>query len=355
MGEDLHGRFPADLCKPSLQSTHTGFSGVGGDDGADGFVGDADLALFQAVLLQLLGNQMILSDHQLLLVGIGAQLDDLHAIQQGPGHGIQSVGGGDEHHVGQIKGNFQIVIPISGILLAVQHLQQCGAGVTTVIMAQLVDLIQQQDGITGAGLSNGLHDSTGHGTHIGLPVTTDLGLVVNTAQGDTGHFPVQAPGDGIGNGGLAHTGRAHQTQDLGRHFRSHLADSQGFQDPLLHLFHAEMLRIQDLAGCGNINALLGGLVPGNFQHGIQVIAQHRAFGGAEGLLLQPVNVLQKLLFLVLRQLQLLDFGGICIAFIQIIAFAQLLTDGLHLLAQIVVPLILVDGNLGFLLDDGFQL
>ena len=74
------------------------------------------------MLLQLLGQQVLLGDLQLFLVGIAAQLDDLHPVQQGPGNRIQRVGCGNEHHLREVQRNFQEVIPEGVVLLAVQRL-----------------------------------------------------------------------------------------------------------------------------------------------------------------------------------------------------------------------------------------
>ena len=189
---------------------------------------------------------MIFGDHQLFLVAVGVQLDDLHPVQQGSGHRVQGIRRGDKHHIGQVKGNFQIMVPIGMVLLRVQHFQQGGAGVPPVIGAHLINFIQQQHRIGGAGLGHGSHDPSGHGAHIGLPVAPDVRFIMDAAQGDPNHFPVQAPGDGIGNGGFAHTGRSYQAQDLGGHLGCQLPDGDGFQNALLHLFQTEVVVLQDL-------------------------------------------------------------------------------------------------------------
>ena len=298
---------------------------------------------------------MILGDHHLLLVGVGAQLDDLHPVKQRPGHGIQSIGGGDEQHIGKIIGNFQIMIPISPVLLRVQHLQQSRAGVAPVIRAHFVNFVQQKHRIAAPGLGHGVHDPAGHGSHIGLPMTPNVRLIVNAAQGNSRHFPVQRLGNGIGNRGLAHAGRPHQAKNLRRHLRGGLADGNSLQNPLLHLLHAEVILIQNPPGSVHVQPLLGSDVPGQLQHRVQIIAQNRPLGRAEGLLFQPLHVLEKLLFHVLIQFQALDFRGVAFALVFVLALAQLILNHLNLLAQIVIPLIFVHDLLGLLLNLRFQI
>ena len=87
---------------------------------------------------------MILCDHQLFFIGVGTKLNDLHAVEQGSGDGIEGVGRGDKHHTGKIKGNFQIIIAIGCVLLAVEHLKKSCTGITTIIGAHLINLIQKQ-------------------------------------------------------------------------------------------------------------------------------------------------------------------------------------------------------------------
>ena len=307
------------------------------------------------MLGKLLGNQVILGDHQLLLITVGAEFDDLHTVQKGPGHGIQRIGGGDEHHVGKVKGNLQVMIPIGMVLLGIQDLQQCGAGVTPIVGSHFVNFVQQQHRVRGTCLGYGRHNSSGHGAHIGFAVTPDIRLIMDTTQRNPNHFPIQAPGDGIGDGSFAHTGRTHQAENLGRHMRSQLPDGNGFQDPLLYLFQAEVVMLQNFGGRLDIDPLLGGFIPGQIQHGVQVAAQDRSLRRAERLLSQLLHVLQKLLLILLFQMEAFDFGDILIKILIVLPFSQFIPDDTHLIAQVVIPLILVDGGTGFILDLRLQL
>ncbi len=207
-----HGGLPADGGHLALQHPHARLPGVGGDHLPDGAVGHLQLGPLQAVALQLLGQQVALGDLKLLLVGIAGQLDDLHPVQQGPGDGLRGIGGGDEQHIGQVEGHLQEVVPEGGVLLSVQHLQQGGGRVAPVVLAQLVDLVQQEQGVAAARLADGGDDAARHGPHIGLAVAPDLRLVADAAQRDAGQLPVHGLGHGHGDGGLAHAGRAHQAE-----------------------------------------------------------------------------------------------------------------------------------------------
>ena len=140
-----HIRFAADLRKAPFQLPNAGFSGIAGNNLPNSIVCDPQLRLFQAVLFHLLGDQMVLSDHQLFFIGIGAQLNDLHTVQQGSGNRIQGIGSGNEDAIRKIVRDFQIVIAVGGILLAIQHFQQCRAGIAAVVGTHFIDFIQQKN------------------------------------------------------------------------------------------------------------------------------------------------------------------------------------------------------------------
>ena len=338
--QQAHIRLPADGSQPPLQQAHTGFPGVVPDDGPVHVVADAESALLQSVLCQLLGEQVALGDLQLLLIRVAGELDHLHPVQQGPGNGVCGVGGGDEHDLGQVHRDLQEMVPEGAVLLAVQHLQQCGGRVAPVVVAQLVDLVQQQKGIHRPAAADGLDDPAGHGAYVGLPMSPDVRLVPNAAQAQAGQLPVQRLGHADGNGGLAHAGRAHQAEDLPLDVRIHLPDGDGLQNPLLHLFQAEVVLFQHPAGGVHTDPLLCGGVPRHLQTHVQIVADHRTLGGAEGLLGQLVHFLQQVLLRLLRQLQGQDLlaVGFNLVLVAVIGLPQLVLEDPDLGAEDLVPL-----------------
>ena len=115
-----------------------------------------------------------------------------------------------------------------------------------------------------------------------------------------------------------------------------------------------MVMLQNFPGSSHVHPLLGLGVPGQLQHGVQIIPQHRSFRRTEGLLFQPLHVLQELLLRILFQVEIPNALGIGVKFVLVVLLPQLLPDGLYLLAQEVVLLVLVDGGAGLLLDVPFQ-
>ena len=93
------------------------------------------------------------------------------------------VGRGDEEHLAQVEGDLEVVVGEGAVLLRVQDLQQRGGRVAPEIVPQLVDLVQQDDGIAAARPRQLLDDPAREGADIGSAVSADLGLVPDAPPG----------------------------------------------------------------------------------------------------------------------------------------------------------------------------
>ena len=200
--------------------------------------------------LQLPGDEVGEGDPQLLLLGVAHQFQDLHAVPQGGRNGVQQVGGGDEHHFGEIKTHVQVMVGKGVILFRVQHLQEGRGGVAVEIGADLVHFIQNEHRVVGAGPAHALDDAAGQGPHVGAAVPPDLGFVPHPPQGEAHELAPQGAGNGAPQGGLAGPRRPHETEDRTLHVRLQPAHRQIFQDALLHLLQVIVVFIQDLPGLG---------------------------------------------------------------------------------------------------------
>jgi hypothetical protein len=81
------------------------------------------------------------------------------------------------------------------------------------ITAHLVDFVQHEDGVVGAGAPKPLDDAAGQGAHVGAPMAPDFGLVAHAAQGDPVKFAAQGPGNGVAQRCLAGSRRAGKAED----------------------------------------------------------------------------------------------------------------------------------------------
>ncbi len=355
---DLARAPAAERAQLALQVAQARLAGVALDDLADGRVGDGKLPRRQAVLLALAGHQIALGDLELVLGDVAGDLQDLHAVAQRRRDGVQHVGGGDEDHLGEIKGQVQVVVAEGVVLLRVQHLQEGAAGIATEVVAQLVYLVQHEDRVLGARPPERLDDAPGQSAHVGAAVAAYLGLVAHAAQADAHEVAPHGPGDGAAQRGLAHAGRSGEAEDGPLHGRVQLAHGQVFQDAALDLVQVIVVVLQDLAGLGDVDLVGGGLVPGQGQYPVQVGVDDVVLAGGGVHLGQAgelaLGLLAGLLGQVLGHELLLQFLDLAAAGL-FLALAQLLLDGLELLAQVVVPLGLVHALLDLALYLAAQL
>jgi hypothetical protein len=154
--DDLDGDAADDRADLALEVTDAGLVGVAVDQLEQGVVGEGDLdglllALVEAVLADLLGQQEAAGDRQRLLAGVAREAQDLEAVLEGRRDRVEVVGGGDEHHLGEVERDLEVVVAEGPVLLGVEDLEQGRAGVAAEVVAELVDLVEHDDRVVGAG------------------------------------------------------------------------------------------------------------------------------------------------------------------------------------------------------------
>ena len=83
-GGDLAGALAQHAGDGAFQIAHTGLAGVAVDDAVERALAQGDLA-GQAAGLELLGQQVLAGNVVFFHAGVAGQLDDVHAVTQGPG------------------------------------------------------------------------------------------------------------------------------------------------------------------------------------------------------------------------------------------------------------------------------
>ena len=242
------------------------------------------------------------------------------------------------------------------VLGRVQDLEQGGGGIPTPIRPNLVHLVQQDHRVHGLGIAQRPDQPARHRPDVGTAVPPDLRLVANPAERHADELASKRAGDRLADRGLAGSGRPDKGQDRSRAlvvldvaFLPQLAHRDVLDYPPLHVLQAGMVGIQDLAGDGRIEPLLGALRPGDREQGVEVGPDH---GCLPGLLAHPLKtaqlpdglLLDGLGHLGLRDLPLvlLDDRGVVVT--------ELLADRLHLLAQEVIALLLLGAGLDVVAD-----
>ena len=158
------------------------------------------------------------------------------------------------------------------VLLGIQHFQKRVRRVTLEVSADLVHFIEEEYGVVNSAVLDVGDDSAGDGSDVSPSVASDLSLVSHSAQGHSGEFTSRSACDGLGDGGLTYSRRAHQTDDGAFDGLIQVDDRQIFKDPLLDLFHAVMILVKDLFGLLQVGVDLGGFLPRQAYDGLHIIS-----------------------------------------------------------------------------------
>ena len=183
-GRDLGRDLAQDLAELALEVPHAGLTRVVGDDAAQRVFGHDDFAVAQAVAAHLPIDEMVACDRHLLVLGVAVEAHDLHAVEQRAGDGLHDVRRRDEQHVGQVEIDLEVVITEAVVLCGVEHLEQRRTRVAAPVGADLVDLVEEEDGVHRPGLGDGPDDATGLRADVRAAVSTDLGLVTDATERD---------------------------------------------------------------------------------------------------------------------------------------------------------------------------
>ena len=151
---------------------------------------------------------------------------------------------GKEEHVGQVELDLEVMVPEGVVLRRVEHLEQRRGGVTPVVAAELVDLVEQHDRVHRPRFTHRPHDASREGADIGAAVAADLGLVAHSAERHTDELAPQRPGDGLAERGLADPRRPDEREHGAGAATAHdrkttslaaTADGEVLDHPVLHV------------------------------------------------------------------------------------------------------------------------
>jgi hypothetical protein len=156
------------------------------------------------------------------------------------------------------------------VLLGIEHLEQRGGWIAAQVDAHLVDLVEHEHGVLGAGLLERLQDAPRQRAHVGAAVPADLGLVAHAAQGDALVAAAHGARDALAERRLAHTGGADEEQDRALLVGAQLADRGVLDDALLHLLEAEVVLVEAAPHVADAEPIDGRLRPGQIGDPLEV-------------------------------------------------------------------------------------
>ena len=183
------------------------------------------------------------------------------------------------------------------------------------------------------------------------------------------NFAAERARNGAAEARLADAGRTHEAEDraldgLGSSpagsrlggFPGELSHREVLEDPVLDLLQVVVIGIQDLAGVGHVEVVLGADAPGEVDDPLQIGPDHAVFGRGGRQALEAPELAVGLLLRLLGQLgrvdplaELVDLG------LLLVGLAELVLDRLELLAQVVLALSLLDPRLDLGLNLGAEL
>ncbi len=333
----------------AIQVPHACLARVILDHRADRLLAEFEVVRREPVLLALARHEVRLGDLDLLLLRVARDAQHLHAVPQRRRDRVQHVGRADEEDLAQVERHLEVVVREGEVLLRIQHLEQGRGGIAAKIRAELVHLVEHEDGIVRAGALDALDDASGQRADVGATVAADLGLVPHAAERDADELAPHRAGDRAPQRGLAHAGRPREAEDRALQVLLQRAHGQVLEDAVLDLLQVEMVVVENLLGLEHVQLVLGLDGPGQTDQPVQVSACHgvlcglrRHLGQAIQLLLGGLPGLFGHLGVFDLLLQLVDLG------LSVVLLAQLALDRLHLLAQVVLLLRLAHlvGDLG---------
>ena len=339
-----------------LQLAHARLARVVADDVPHRILGKLDLLRRDPVLLDLARNQVAVGDMHLLLFAVALQGNHLHAVHQRRRHRVQHVRRADEQHLRQIERHVEVVVAEGVVLLRIQRLQQRRSRIAAEVPAQLVHLVEHDHRVVGFRPADALDDLAGQRADVSSPMAANLRLVVHAAQRDALELAAQRARNRPAQAGFAHARRPDEAQNRPLHVRLQFQNAQVVENAVLHLLQFVVILVQNLLGLANVDLRARALGPRQHRQPLDVVAGERVVGGHGRHARQARQLLQGLLLHVLGHAggvdllaQLLDLA------LALVLLAQLLLDGLELLAQIVVALRLLHLVLHLGLDLGAQL
>ena len=266
-------------------------------------------------------------------------------------NGVDQIGRRNEHDFGQVEGHAQIVVCERVVLFRVEHFEQGGGGIAAKIHADLVDFVQHEDRVVGAGLFHALNDAAGERADIGASMAADLGFITDAAETDADKFAAEGAGDRLPERGLSDARGPDETEDRALHFIFEFPHGEILKDPFLHFFQIVVVLVEDFGGGLQVEVVLGFLGPGQFHDPFDIGPDGGGLGGIR------VHFSRRLSCFSVSFSTFSGIFGVCDPLAKLsdffrafIEFAQLFLNRFELFAQEVFALGLVHLALGLGLD-----
>ena len=169
-------------------------------------------------------------------------------------------------------------------------------------------------------------------------MAADLGLVTHPAQRHAHELAAGRFRDRLAKRGLADAGRADQAQNRSGQLIGALLHGEIFDDPLLDLFQAIVIGVEDLLGQLEIFLDLALFAPRDREQPVEIVAHDRRFRRHRRHLAELLEFVRRFLAGLFRELGLLDLVFQLLQLVATFFVAELLLDRLHLFVEVVLAL-----------------
>ena len=156
--------------------------------------------------------------------------------------------GGDEEDLRQVVFHVEIVIHEHEVLFRIEHFQQRRGRVAAEVHRHLVDFVQHEDRILGAGLLHHLDDLARQCADVGAAMAANFSFIAHAAQRHANKLAAGGLGDRHSQRRLADSRRSNEAEDRALGILHQLAHREILEDALLDLFQPEVIFVQDLLG-----------------------------------------------------------------------------------------------------------
>jgi hypothetical protein len=170
---------------------------------------------------------------------------------------IQQVCGRHEHDLRQIERNVEIVVGERVVLLGVEHLEERGSRVAAEVRTQLVDFVEHEQRIVRACLPQALEDATRQRADVRPSMSSDLGLIANSAEREAHELATHGARDRAPQRGLACSGRADEAEDRSLGVLLELSHGEKLENALLDLLEIVVVVIKHAARVRDVEVIFG--------------------------------------------------------------------------------------------------
>ena len=232
---------------------------------------------------------MTLRDLFLFRCSVTRKLNHFHTVKQWFRYCINRIGRADEQHIGKIIRYVHIMVGKRAVLLRIKHFQKRTCRISSVILCQLIHLIQYHNRIRSTASLHAFHDPTGHCAYIRPAMAADLCLITDTAKTDPYVAAMQRLCDALTNTRFSGTRCPYKEQDRPGLFFIERHNCDLLNDTLLYLFQSVMIFLQDLLCLVQINRHHFFRLPRQARHKIKIVIKHSVLMTVLALLFHPVQ------------------------------------------------------------------